>query len=255
MRLAQQRAAQSWSAPEVTFGDTYTGPRELPSGLRYCRDFVDSSEQAEILLALDGAWKRHIRRAQQFFGFVYYQTSHDLAALQPESPAAQHGRPLENLPPWLLPRVHESGAFGERMVNQVQGNEYLEDSGIGIHVEDPAAGPAFATLSLLEPIQLTLQRAVDGKPVNRDVRDQDDVIKVLLEPRSYLVLAGESRSSYAHCIRQSRLVHLPDGDVRRRGKDYRRVSLTFRSIVEEMRSAERKDTPEGFDKYVVVHPA
>lgn len=164
-------AGLSWSVPEVTFGDNFKGPREVPQGLRYCADFVSSDEEAEVLHALDGegsAWARHIRRAQQFFGLVYYQTTHAVPALQPvgvASSSAQHGRPLSDLPFWLLPRLRSMGILsGERQVNQVQGNEYLEDSGIGLHVEDPAAGPDFATLSLMAPIQLTLQRAVDGRP-------------------------------------------------------------------------------------------
>lgn len=60
-------------------------------------------------------------------------------------------------------------------------NEYLEDSGIGSHVEDPAAGPTILTLSLLQPVQLTLQRAFNGRPRHRDVREAEDCV-----PRSCL---------------------------------------------------------------------
>merc|ERR1711972_1055032 len=121
----------------------------------------------------------------------------------------------------------------------------LEDSGIGLHVEDPAAGETLATISLLRPVQLTLQRAQGGRPLHKDDRDREDCMKILLEPRSLFILQGESRRNFAHAIRQSKLVHLRGGGTLRREKDYRRVSLTFRSILEDQRSSKRKDLPEG----------
>jgi len=127
----------------------------------------------------------------------------------------------------------------------VQGNEYLEDSGIGRHVEDPAAGETLATLSLLQPIQFTLQRAIAKRPLPQGKHHQEDCMKILLEPCSLLILEGESRHAFAHAIRRSRLVHLRDGSVLRRGADYRRISLTFRRIDEKGRTAHRQDTPEG----------
>lgn len=39
--------------------------------------------------------------------------------------------------------------------------------------QDPAAGPTVVTLSLLQPVELTLQRAEDGKPRPRDQRDPE----------------------------------------------------------------------------------
>jgi len=249
-------APASWTDPGVTFGAHYRGPRTVPSGLRYCENFVDASEEADLLRVLDGEgaqWQRHIRRAQQFFGLVYYQTSQHIPELQPtaDSPVSeQYGRDLGELPAWLLPRVLSTGIYREG-VNQVQANEYLADSGIGVHVEDPAAGPAFATLSLLQPVQLTLSSARNGRPLPKDERDREDCVKVLLEPRSFLVLQGESRESFAHAIRQSRLVHLRDGGVLRRDASYRRVSLTFRGIVEQQRSSQRLDMPSGYKTYSV----
>ncbi|CAK0832187.1 unnamed protein product [Prorocentrum cordatum] len=193
---------------------------------------------------------RRIGRAQQYFGLVYYQTSRPDPVLQPggAQPGPQRGcRPLGDLPAWLLPRVVGTGVFDDsaQAVNQVQANEYLRDSGIGTHVEDPAAGPAFATLSLLRPAQLTLQRAPRGRPLRAAERDAQDCVKVLMEPRSLLVLSGESRHAFAHAVRRTRLVPLRGGAVLRRGEDYRRVSLTFRAILPHECSQERRDLPAG----------
>jgi hypothetical protein len=51
---------------------------------------------------------------------VYYQTTHDLVALQPEDKKLQEGRPLEDLPSWLLPRLVQTGVFQEEEINQVR---------------------------------------------------------------------------------------------------------------------------------------
>jgi len=254
--------AAAWAAPVLEFGRTFKGPQEAPAGLRYWPDFVTPAEEAELQRVVDGegsAWVRHIRRAQQFFGLVYYQTSQSVPALQPTAESdqrTQRGRALQDLPAWLLRRVLDTGVFesGAGTVNQVQANEYLDASGIGVHVEDPAAGPSLATLSLREPVQMTLSRAVDGRPQPRDTRDREDYVKILLEPRSLLVMQGESRYGFAHAIRQSRLVPLRGGEVFRRGRDYRRVSLTFRGILEDERTAERQDMPEGYVPFTLPPP-
>eukprot|EP00927_Polykrikos_kofoidii_P062449 TRINITY_DN57261_c0_g1_i1.p1 TRINITY_DN57261_c0_g1~~TRINITY_DN57261_c0_g1_i1.p1 ORF type:complete len:395 (-),score=58.68 TRINITY_DN57261_c0_g1_i1:9-1193(-) len=325
----------SWPEPVIRFGSRFQGRREVPRGLRYCADFVSRDEEAEILAVLDegcgASWVRHIRRAQQFFGLKYYQTSQDVPALQPTSPTAvgavngggaaaavvdggisslppsslscssvvpvtwpfpttppaiataepssataseataEYGRPLTDLPRWLLPRVLSTGIFddGGGGINQVAANDYPHRVGIGVHVEDPAVGGTIAALSLLAPVELTLSHAqvVEGRggcadAVTDDVpvekcptravpypasrRDPKDCVHVLLEPRSLVVLQGDSRYRWAHAIRTSRLVPLRDGSTFRRVPDSRRVSLTFRWILEEMRRAERQDFPDGY---------
>ena len=114
-------------------------------------------------------------------------------------------------------------------------------------------------------------------------------VKILLEPLSLLALSGESRHGFTHAIRQSKRVPLRDGSVLRRGKTFRRVSLTFRGaspglvlrpnagcgggfrarkrslrgfsylcrsfgnggIIPEQQSATRSDFPEGFRTYAL----
>ena len=41
-------------------------------------------------------------------------------------------------------------------------------------LQDPAAGPTIVTLSLLQPVQLTLQAAENGRPRHRNTRDPED---------------------------------------------------------------------------------
>lgn len=221
----------------------------MPLGLRYCRDFVTCDEEEVLIAALDdppGHWLGHLKsRAQQFFGLVYYHTTHDLHALQPVEDELQHGRPMGQLPAWLVPRVVGTGVYpgGAAEINQIAANEYTGHAGISHHVEDVACfGANLATLSLLEPIELTLTpvEACTPEAAARAALgvDGEDWVKVLLEPRSLFVLQGESRYRFKHGIRRSKLVPLPTGEVRRRGGDYRRVSLTFRELLSTRRMLE-----------------
>ena len=50
---------------------------------------------------------------------VYYQTTHDVMALQPAEKELQEGRPLQELPSWLLPRLVSTGVFSKDEINQV----------------------------------------------------------------------------------------------------------------------------------------
>lgn len=224
-----------WSSPTVQLGPRCR-VKSLPDGLYYCRDFISVEEEKEITKTLDaGEWWTHLSaRAQQFFGLVYYQTHHNVAELQP-SGGNQQGRPFTELPEWLMPRVGKAGIFESLdEINQVAANDYRNNVGISLHVEDPKSfGPNLATLSLLSPVEMTLVPE-DMKTTPSGI-DHGDWLKILLEPRSLLVMQREARYNYQHGIRRSLWVALPDGGHVRRGEDYRRISLTFRELLETRR--------------------
>lgn len=238
--LSAAPAHWSWSAPSVEFGPKHAD--RLPEGLRYVTDFVSPEEEAELVEVLQrGDWLTHLIRAQQFFGLVYYQTRHDLATLQPGTPRAQAGRSMDDLPGWLIPRLVSTGVFprGHQEINQVAANDYRRTVGIAAHVEDVVSfGPNLATLSLLAPVTITLSVADEEKNSREepgDGIDHGNWVKVLLEPRSLLVLQGESRYRYRHGIRRSRLIRLRDGSIYKREEDYHRMSLTFRELLDTRR--------------------
>lgn len=227
----------TWIEPFAHYGHRFDS-KKLPEGLRYCRDFITSTEETGLdQLLSSGPWLRHIKsRAQQFFGLVYYETTHELPALQPSHPDAQkEARPLRDVPDWLMQRVLATGAFPRNEVNQVAANEYLDRAGISSHVEEPTSfGPNLATLSMLSPVEMTLTPAEEDLH-GRDGLDHGNWVKILLEPRSLLLLQGESRYGFRHGIRRSKLVKLADGQQLRRGPGYRRVSLTFRELLPSRR--------------------
>ncbi|CAJ1375411.1 unnamed protein product [Effrenium voratum] len=128
--------------------------------MRYCPNFISRAEEQELDKLLEaGPWQfladarlRHIKsRAQQFFGLVYYQTSHELPALQPNHPASQReARPLQELPEWLMQRIVATGAFPRE--------------GLGDSLQ-------FAWLLLPE------------QEIRSDGADHGNWVKILLEPR------------------------------------------------------------------------
>ncbi|CAK9008361.1 unnamed protein product [Durusdinium trenchii] len=227
----------TWTEPCAHYGHRFHS-KKLPEGLRYCREFITSAEEDGLdQLLSDGPWLRHIKsRAQQFFGLVYYETTHELPALQPSHPHAENeARPLQDVPDWLMQRVFATGVFPRNEVNQVAANEYLDRAGISSHVEEPTSfGPNLATLSMLSPVEMTLTPAEEDLH-GRDGLDHGNWVKILLEPRSLLLLQGESRYGFRHGIRRSKLVRLADGQQLRRGPGYRRVSLTFRELLPSRR--------------------
>jgi len=228
----------AWSGPSVRFGLNFRDAHHIPKGVRYQHEFVTSEEETELVGAVDaGLWLGHLKsRAQQFFGLVYYQTTHDLPSLQPVSETGQRGRSLDELPPWLLLRIRDTGVFsGLGNINQVAANEYLECSGIGAHVEDPISfGANLATLSLLSPVEITLTPVEQQHQSSTGV-DHGNWVKILLEPRSLFILQDDSRYKFTHGIRRSKIVTLSDGTPFRRGPDYRRISLTFRELLDTRR--------------------
>lgn len=136
---------------------------------------------------------------------------------------------------------------------QILVNEYTEDFGISSHFEDEAAfGGVIATISLLEPLFMSLERPSEH---SNDCDTLEACTKVLLEPRSLFVMAGAARYEWRHGITRQSLLRVPQecegqgatfaaqtGGVGphpghtpmrtvRRDCTYRRISLTIRHLL------------------------
>lgn len=146
--------------------------------------------------------------------------------------------------------------------------------GIASHFEDVNAfGPIIVTISLIQPVYMTLKRPVEK---TNGCEDYHDIVKILLEPGSLLVMKDDARYEYRHGIGKSKWVHYFDdgvgsradtatsnrrdegsgnlvssvsasGDATaskrgqvslRRDDSYRRVSLTIRHLLRTRRKVE-----------------
>jgi len=153
---------------------------------------------------------------------------------------------------WLdktMPLFEEEGLM--EAPSQVLINEYKNNMGIASHFEDfDAFGPVILTVSLVSPVYMTLKKPAklpDREESNINACDTyDDIVKVLLEPGSLLVMKGDARYKYRHGIGKYKWVNLPreatatdetETTPRRIKRDdsYRRVSVTVRHLLSTRR--------------------
>ena len=155
---------------------------------------------------------------------------------------------------------------------QILINEYKNNMGIASHFEDfNAFGPVILTISLVSPVYMTLKKPTiapiidggnDNKKINISINacdTYDDIVKVLLEPGSLLIMKGDARYKYRHGIGKYKWVNIPSqpqptvaipsdeatSTIRiKRDDSYRRVSLTIRHLLSTRRKV-REDEDES----------
>lgn len=109
--------------------------------------------------------------------------------------------------------------------------------GISSHFEDTNSfGDAIMTVSLLQPIYMTLKQPTIPTNECQDIIHEH---KILLRPRSCLIMSGEARYRWRHGISKTKILHMPDGGTVYRGSDYRRLSLTIRRVLDGRKRAEQ----------------
>lgn len=129
---------------------------------------------------------------------------------------------LGPLPQWALSLAGRLVADGHMAAipDQLIVNEYEPGQGISTHIDCvPCFGSVVCSVSLGSQCIMKISE-IDGT----------DAVALLLERRSLLVLAGESRYKWRHAI-AARKSDKVDGQAFYRG---RRVSLTFRTVIVEM---------------------
>eukprot|EP00536_Pseudo-nitzschia_multiseries_P009259 jgi/Psemu1/200262/e_gw1.254.50.1 len=209
-------------------------------GLEYYRNFLSLDEQTEVLdLLYSNPWQEGvIARRQQFYGEVYYHTSFKSKILQGYDSGMRK---------WLdktMPFFEQEGLM--EAPTQVLINEYRNNMGIASHFEDfDAFGPVIVTISLISPVYMTLKKpTTQPKPDGSDNTNinacdsYDDVVKILLEPGSLLIMKDDARFKYRHGIGKYKWINLPSSQELsqceafsiKRDDSYRRVSLTIRHL-------------------------
>ena len=206
--LGHMYPRQSHAPPPATLDIT-----EVP-GLRYVRDFLDEADEKSIISEIDrGDWIEDLRRRVQHYGWRY-----DYKARRVD-PAMRLGA----LPAWadaLARRLFDTKLV-PNLPDQVIVNEYRKDQGISKHVDSGSFADGIAMISLLESWEMVFCDKQGKRKVNH-----------MLERRSAAVIEGKARYDWTHEIpkRKSEPVKLGTKHPRRdRG---RRVSLTFRKVLD-----------------------
>ena len=187
-----------------------------PTGLEYHPDFLDASQEYELLARIDDAeWLTDLSRRVMHFGYKYDYTSRRLDETARIGP----------LPEWLAQlsnRVHTAASEeAKQLLNPDQPfeqaiiNEYLPGQGIAPHIDRDCFGPLVATVSLGSAVNMDFCRDSTG----------DEHVQSL-EPRSLVLLHGDARSKWRHGIAKRH----SDAWNGLRTKRQRRVSITFRTI-------------------------
>lgn len=186
---------------------------DLPPGLVVTRDFISVETERSLLDYIDTQeWTTPARsgkgRRVQHYGYHYNYLSR--SALREATPIpALFEEMISSLSP-----IH-----GENP-NQVIVNEYLRQQGIAAHVDAPSQfGAVITTVSLGDEAVMVFRHVETGEE-----------IMVLLPPRSSVSMTGDSRYKWTHAI-PSRVTYLVDGKKKTRPENWRRVSVTFRSVV------------------------
>lgn len=216
------------------------------NGLWYYPNFLSEQEQSDLLAEIRShPFQKLIARRQQFYGEVYYHTTHKHKDLQPEHD--DHDEKKENDSPRsldlqsILPLLEKKCQpfFGDAgFPSQVLINEYTDRLGIASHFEDMEAfGPIILTISLINPIYMTLK-----KPTERTnaCENYQDIHKILLEPGSLLVMQDDARYNYRHGISKYRWIRLSAFDQEDicRDDNYHRISVTIRHLLSTRRKVE-----------------
>ncbi|KAI9341127.1 hypothetical protein BDR26DRAFT_330964 [Obelidium mucronatum] len=202
------------------------------SGLWYLPNCLTALQETQILNTIQETpyESLSIRRRLQFHGEVYYHTTHDVSTLQPNAPAIN---PLEKVQ-WLIDHVLSTTRHlydPEISPTQLLVNEYIGSTGLSCHLEDPDAfGHYIYTISLVNPVWMDLKPILNNHEEN--ATDLQTPMRILLEPRSVLILSGDSRYKWMHGITKTKSVQLPESTEKPilRDANYRRISLTLRYL-------------------------
>jgi alkylated DNA repair dioxygenase AlkB len=184
-------------------------------GLCYFPSFIDARMHNRLIETIDKqSWENSLMRRVQQYGYRYDYKNRTIGKADWLGP----------LPEWTARTkalFHQQNVF-EACTDQMIVNEYLPGQGIASHIDRTTCfGETIAILSLGSPIIMDFAHAYS-----------QDKSEVLLESCSLLVLKGPARYEWKHGI-AARKTDRFQGDSFKRE---RRISLTFRTALDEVRT-------------------
>ena len=211
-------------AEHLNYGMPEQGLHEVPGiyGLYYSRDFLDDDEQCEAVKHIDTEhWSEDLKRRVQHYGWRYdYQTRTITSDMY-----------LGPLPDWitkLAERLYAETGLFDRIPEQVIVNEYKPGQGIALHADKDCFGPTVATISLGDDWEMKF-RPVKGS--------SDEDTSIMLQRGSALILTDDARFQWMHGIDKRKIERDKSSQRKRR----RRVSLTFRTVINQTSGARLAD--------------
>lgn len=170
-------------------------------------NFITEEEENEIVTWIDQQpWNTTLKRRTQHYGYEYnYRDKH-----AKKSTTEMSGPLLK-----LATKLKDAGIID---ANQCIINEYLKNQGISAHTDASFFGPVVVSISLLNPCNMWFSNG-------------EEKHCKYLERRSATILTKDARNRWKHEIKPTGEIVLPAGTIFHKNADYRRLSATFRSIV------------------------
>jgi alkylated DNA repair dioxygenase AlkB len=186
-------------------------------GLLRINNFITKEQEIALLEAIDKEkWNESLKRRTQHYGFVYNYGSKEVVST------------TDPIPSWcesIIDKLMRNKVFFERP-DQVIVNEYLPGQGIHPHVDDiHSFDNVVCSLSLGSSIVLDM--------INDNNNDKNEI---WLPQRSLVVLRDDARYKWKHGIAARKTDH----HIKRK----RRVSLTFRKMLESSKTKKMKMVEE-----------
>jgi alkylated DNA repair dioxygenase AlkB len=193
-------------------------------GLHYLPDYLSGEEQERLLAVIDQhPWLADLKRRVQHYGYRYDYKRRTV----------DRSMFLGPLPQWavtLAGRFMDEG-WTPGLPDQLFVNEYLPGRGIASHIDCvPCFGDPVLAISLGSPCVMLFGHPHTGVQV-----------PVLIEPGSLYVMQGEARYQWKHGI----MARKSDGYSGRRFQRGRRISLTFRTVIQQAFNTIAKEAGHG----------
>ena len=187
-------------------------------GLEYVENYITGYQHTWLLNKInEQEWLDDLKRRVQHYGFKYDYRARKVTE------SARIGK----LPEWLNrfgSKLKKDG-YVSKIPDQVIVNEYLSGQGISPHIDcEPCFEDTIISLSLGSPCMMHFT-AKDYDM--RSKQQKEKAFHLWLQPRSILILKGEARYKWLHCIRPRHSDIIDKNKVKRRT----RVSLTFRNVI------------------------
>jgi len=186
-------------------------PRSDIPGMVYIPEYLDTKQHHWLVDWVDqhGIWMHELKRRVQHYGYRYdYRKK-----------AVDMSMKLPAPPTWMtrLGAKLVSDGFFPDQPDQLIVNEYAPGQGIAAHVDCvPCFSAVIVSISLLSPVWMDFRNRKDGRQIS-----------LWLEPRSLVMLTGESRYDWTHSI-PARMNDIYHGDTIPRD---RRLSITMRKVI------------------------
>ena len=198
-------------------------------GLKIIENFITADDEAKIIKAIDAeSWSSAIGRRTQQYGYVYdYKTKSKSGVMAKATKDISEVKELANVADKL------KTLYDDKLPTQCIINEYLRNQGISAHIDSPIFGPVIVSISLGADCNMTFTAKKNTAKETSYTAETGDVVGVCLPRLSAVVLTGESRYIWTHEIPAHTTYNNSTGESIKKAPDYRRVSLTFRTLAEK----------------------